>query len=110
MKLSAGCAALLLLAAAPTDTQYLCETWRKTQNPAVFTQIEGRKEFSAKELDLIKRRKIKVGMSEKAMRCSWGHPQRSHRQASSAGVSTQHVYRDTVYIYVEKGIVVSWQD
>jgi hypothetical protein len=110
MKLSAGCATLFLLAAAPTDTQSLCETWRNTKKPAVFAEIERRKEFTARDLDLIERRKIKVGMTEKAMRCSWGPPQRSHRTTTSAGTTTQHVYRDTIYIYVEKGIVVSWQD
>jgi hypothetical protein len=110
MKLSAGCATLFLLAAAPTDTQSLCETWRNTKKPAVFAEIERRKEFTARDLDLIERRKIKVGMTEKAMRCSWEPPQRSHRTTTSAGTTTQHVYRDTIYIYVEKGIVVSWQD
>lgn len=110
MRLSAGCAALLLVAAAPTDTQSVCTSWRQSQNPAVFAELERRKEFTAKELDLIKRRKIKVGMSEKAMRCSWGAPQRSHRSATSAGVKTQHVYHDRYYIYVERGMVVSWQD
>jgi hypothetical protein len=108
MNLSAGCALLLL--AAATDTQSLCDSYRKTKNPETLAEIERRKEFTATEVGLIKRTRVNVGMTEKAMRCSWGAPQRSHRQATAAGVSTQHIYRDRYYIYVEKGVVVSWQD
>jgi hypothetical protein len=75
-----------------------------------MAELRRRKEFTFRELALIEARKVDVGMREAALLCSWGDPQRRNRTATVSGVSVQYVYYDTVYIYVAKGVVVSWQD
>jgi hypothetical protein len=55
-------------------------------------------------------KKIKLGMSEQALLCSWGEPPGGvHSSVGSWGVRKQYVYAGT-YVYVENGKVTSWQD
>jgi hypothetical protein len=92
------------------NTTMVCRLWRGRKLPVALTELKRRKEFTDRELALIEVHKVDVGMREPALLCSWGEPQRRNRTATVSGVSVQYVYYDTVYIYVEKGVVVSWQD
>ena len=90
--------------------QELCALYRKGTVPEAFSQIAGRKDFSAEEISLIRSQSIELGMSEGTMLCAFGYPEDSHRTVGSWGVHTQHVYGHGLYIYVENGKVTSWQD
>jgi hypothetical protein len=78
----------------------------------IYDEIESRNEFTKTEMRLIRERSISVGMSENALKCSWGNPTRKNSYSSSLGLGrTQYVYDHSFtdyYVYVEDGVVTSW--
>jgi len=68
------------------------------------------------EIELVKQKKIRIGMSERALKISWGYPSDINRTVGSFGVHKQCVYgtysgySSPTYVYVENGKVTSWQD
>jgi hypothetical protein len=67
------------------------------------------KGLSLEEAALVRERKLRLGMSEAGLMCSWGDPSSVNRSVGSWGVHKQFVY-GRVYVYVENGKVTSWQD
>lgn len=69
-------------------------------------ELKRRKLFSKKEWRLIEKEQIQVGMSKKALLCSWGTPNRINR--SSYG-DAQYVYGGQyVYVSEETNRVTAW--
>lgn len=66
-----------------------------------------RRDFTPRELRLMKENKVSVGMSEQALLCSWGRPKRINRSAYGPA---QWVYGMGSYVYVKNGEVVNWQN
>lgn len=74
--------------------------------------------FTAKEREAVAKKEIFIGMSEKALNCSWGSTGiygRINRSLSSRGevkqyVFKQHRYDKTKYVYVINGKVSTIQD
>lgn len=75
-------------------------------------ELKRRQPFGKSVTRLVVEKKIRVGMSKKALLCSWGHPSRINR--SSYGPD-QYVYEgesayDTQYVYLRGNRVTAWQD
>ena len=60
-------------------------------------------------VELVKQRKIKIGMSEKQALLSWGKPERVNKSVGSYGVHEQWVYSRGQYVYMENGKLTSFQ-
>jgi len=59
--------------------------------------------------EIIKQRKIKVGMSERQLLLSWGKPQRINKTVSASGVQEQWIYGSGRYVYMQNGTLTSYQ-
>ena len=71
----------------------LCEKKDKPRHAeAIFAEIEGRGIFTSVDLALVRSGKIEVGMSEAALRCSWGKPD----SVSQLDAAALHTYRNRV--------------
>jgi len=70
-------------------------------------ELKRRNPFTKQEWQLIKERKVKVGMSKKALICSWGRPERVH---SSSYGSDQYVYENYQYVYFKNNRVSAWSN
>lgn len=81
----------------------------KLRNEAMDLAVE-RDIFSTKEIKLIKEEKISIGMSEEALRASWGPPEDVNETVTSYSVRKQYVYGLGQYVYVVDGEVTSWQN
>ena len=75
-----------------------------------FTQEDPRKDFKGNEemWDLITQGQIKIGMTEAELKLSWGKPKKINSTVVSGRASKQFVYY-THYVYVDNGIVTSFQ-
>jgi len=60
-------------------------------------------------VEMIKQRKIKLGMSEQQLSLSWGRPQRINRSVGSFGVHEQWIYGSGQYVYMQNGKLTSFQ-
>lgn len=58
---------------------------------------------------LIRKEKVRIGMSECELYAAWGLPGEQNRTVGSWGVHIQHIYGNS-YVYTENGRVTSWQD
>lgn len=66
------------------------------------------------EWPVIEQSKIRIGMSELGLVCSWGYPRTSNKTVTRYGESKQWVYSlgagySGQYVYIENGKVTSWQ-
>lgn len=61
------------------------------------------------EWSTIKARHIQIGMSEAALVCSWGRPDRINTSTGSWGTKKQWVYGTGQYVYTSNGRITSWQ-
>jgi hypothetical protein len=79
-------------------------------------RIENCTNLTANEIELIKNEKIERGISECALIASWGEPYDINETKGSWGVHKRYVYlrgimwNETIYVYVENGVVVRWQE
>lgn len=60
-------------------------------------------------IELIKQRKIRIGLSEKQALLSWGKSERVNKTVGSYGVREQWVYGPGQYVYMENGKLTSFQ-
>ena len=68
-----------------------------------------RRKFKLED-SLVRKRSIKIGISECQLYASWGMPEDQNRTVGGWGVHIQHVYGSGTYVYTENGRVTSWQD
>ena len=87
----------------------LCEVSRKGYMPEAAVALANRNAFEPKDIDLIRRGSVALGMSEDAMLCALGSPEDRNRTVGSWGEHIQYVF-DGMYVYTENGKVTSWQD
>lgn len=86
------------------------------KNVNVLREAFSRNLITSDEFNLIVDRKIRVGMSEKALIASWGYPSKVNRSVDRYGVHKQYVYgsyskySSPTYVYVENDEVTGWQD
>jgi hypothetical protein len=74
---------------------------------AYLDALESR--FDERNFNLIKNNKIAMGISEQVLTCSWGAPNRINDTVGHWGAHRQYVYGSGQYVYVENGVVKSWQ-
>ena len=60
-------------------------------------------------VEMIKQRKIKLGMSEQQLSLSWGRPHRINKSVGSFGAHEQWVYGSEQYVYMQNGKLTSFQ-
>lgn len=96
------------------DSYDLCRAyiWHRSKN--VEMELIRRKIFSEYEWSLIEQNKIGIGMSELALKLSWGIPRTINTSVGSWGTHKQWVYRrcpscKAQYVYTENGKITSWQ-
>lgn len=58
---------------------------------------------------LIRKKQVRIGMSECELYAAWGLPSDQNRSVGSWGVHIQHIY-SYAYVYTENGRVTSWQN
>jgi len=65
--------------------------------------------WSSSTIATVMCRMIVIGMTAEQLRASWGAPDRINRSYGAGGSSEQWVFGRT-YVYVDNGVVRSWQD
>ncbi|MEW6614809.1 MAG: hypothetical protein AB1401_05025 [Thermodesulfobacteriota bacterium] len=66
--------------------------------------------WSNEMIKIILNEKIKLGMTKEQIVASWGYPKSINRNVGSWGIYEQWVYGNSVYLYLENGILKSFQD
>ena len=73
-------------------------------------------EWTTKMRALVEEGKINIGMIEEQVLASWGRPKKINKDVGTWGVFEQWVYEApspsygvTYYVYLENGVVVTWQ-
>ena len=80
-------------------------------NPSFSEELYKRNFFTEDELSLIEFEKIQIGMRKEVLPCLFGNPDAINKTVSSYGTNEQWVYRSVGwYIYVEDGVITSWQN
>ncbi|MDH5393944.1 MAG: hypothetical protein OEY11_12215 [Gammaproteobacteria bacterium] len=92
----------------------LCNAYALNRSDRVRAELIRRNEITDEEWKVIDNKKIRIGISELALVCSWGAPTRINNQASRHGSSKQYVYRQGYsgrgqFVYIRQGKVSSWQ-
>ena len=93
----------------------LCGAYAHGHSEKVKAELVRRGEIPDDEWPLIEQNKIRIGMSEFGLVCSWGGAYRINETVGSWGVHKQWVYRacrscSAQYVYTENGKVSSWQN
>lgn len=96
----------------------LCFAYESNGSEKAETELKRRGEITSDEWRLIKQRKIKRGMSELALVCSWGGVGlygAINKSVGAWGERKQWVFRPcracgANYVYTRNGVVDSWQN
>jgi len=97
-------------AAASLSNSDLCSRFGRYHAEEDRAEIRKRKIVSQSEWPLVDAHRVRVGMSEVALLCSFGPPDSINRTVTSALVQKQYIYGDDSYVYVENGRVISFQN
>lgn len=100
-----------------TDSN-LCNAYAVTRSDKAKAELKRRNSISVNEWALIEQKRIRIGMSELGLICSWGYPGiygSVNTTVNRYGEHKQWVYRScsmckASYVYTENGEVISWQD
>ena len=87
----------------------ICRNYHETRYAAARQELSRRKTLSPQEWKLVDRGSIQVGVSELALLCALGDAP-VKRTVSARGVLKQYTYPGGVFVYVENGVVTSFQD
>jgi hypothetical protein len=68
-----------------------------------------RKLFVAGDVERIKRTSVGIGMTEDALLCALGTPDKVNRTVNAGGTHKQYVYGG-VLVYTDNGKVIAFQD
>ena len=94
------------------STQQLCSHVRggDTMAAMAIDELKRRNSLTPDELRLVRVHSIQIGISEIALKCSWGDPQHQNRAVTAGGASIQWIYGERTYVYTVKGVVTAYQD
>ena len=101
--------ARMIASASKTDIVTLCKQYRSNRLAPLMNEIRARGVFTARESDAIEGRKVFIGMTEGALRCSWGDADHINRTITAGGTHLQIIFGDS-YVYTDNGIVTALQD
>jgi hypothetical protein len=119
-----GCATLTIEQIATTSNEKLCNElgfeysgMSEQTKGQIGDELVRRGAINGYDWSMISQRKVYVGMSELALRCSWGAPDRINQTLTGYGSSKQWVYRYPGYhvdqynfVYTQGGKVVAIQN
>lgn len=90
------------------ETQNLkeAEIKRKKEIKKVVSKNKSFKKFEKVAID----KEVQIGMPEELVYLSWGKPKNVNRSVGSYGVHKQLIYGERTYLYIENGLLKSWQD
>lgn len=74
---------------------------------------ELKQKFRAKDAQRILDQKVWIGMNQEQLILSWGEPDDKNRTVTKYGIREQWIYGEfpnVTYVYLEDGVVTSWQD
>lgn len=104
---------------AQQDDITLCYAYGHMKSANIREELLTRK--SIRNWDLIDNKRIKIGMTNAEILCSWGAPMRTYKSVGSYGVHKQYIYGTRVtcgrygciggvshYVYIENGKVTGW--
>ncbi len=91
----------------------LCNAYASMRSGDVEAEILRRQAITDDEWELVREKKIAIGMSTCALLASWGAPNTINASASRAGERQQWVYGmcqfcKRRYVYVRGGEVIGW--
>jgi len=77
---------------------------------SMYDELQSRKSFSNADINALKRRQPRIGMSHNALKCFWAYagPDRKNTYTRASGSEIQYVYensRANYYVYVEDEVV-----
>lgn len=114
--LLAGCASQKQIARMSNNE--LCSNYHEYKSDLAKAELVRRAALTESEWALVAEKKIRVGISETALICSWGTPSGwgdIHTRTSASGTTKQYVYRvcrscSANYVYVRGGAVSSFSN
>lgn len=89
------------------------EQARREREAAIQAYADANPDVDPRMIDAIRGGRIAMGMTAEQARLSFGEPTNINRSVGSWGVHEQWVYGGTgsrVYVYLENGVVTSWQN
>lgn len=90
--------------------EQLCRMVRgQTSADGAIAELTRRGSFTTQEMGYIGSRTIDIGISEDAMRCSWGPAERRNRTILPGTVDAQWVYGSRL-VYTTNGVITALQD
>jgi len=96
----------------------LCNAYAYSKSEKAKAELKRRNAIPDDEWSVIEQKKIRMGMSELGLVCSWGKPSlygTINKTVTRYGERKQWVYRSCSsckgqYVYTENGKVTSWQN
>ncbi|MBW2105994.1 MAG: hypothetical protein JRI26_08230 [Deltaproteobacteria bacterium] len=93
----------------------LCNAYAFSKSENAKAELIRRNAIPDDEWPVIEQKKIRMGMSELGLVCSWGYPSTINKTVTRYGERKQWVYRSCSsckgqYVYTENGKVTSWQN
>lgn len=92
-----------------TDEQ-LCSAVHRNNSKTAYHELQARGKISPDEWDLVNQHRIALGMSEIALRCSWGDPVEINSTVTASIQHKQYVFGHRTFVYVDNGHVSGEQD
>jgi hypothetical protein len=94
----------------PIATIKLCDAYIANNQAKLLDEIRARNEFSAEDLAAISTHSLRVGMTEKAARCSRGDTYITTKIALDPGVTKWVFWDSGGYLFIKDGIVTSFRN
>jgi len=93
----------------------LCNAYAFSKSENAKAELIRRNAIPDDEWPVIEQKKIRMGMSELGLVCSWGYPSIINKTVTRYGERKQWVYRSCSsckgqYVYTENGKVTNWQN
>ena len=94
-------------------SEKLCLTYELYQTPNAKAELVRRNAIPEADWPVIDAKKVRIGMSELGLVCSWGYA-KVNSTVNQNGTRNQYVYRKcrdckATYVYTRNGKVTSWQ-
>jgi hypothetical protein len=99
-------AAAARLAQIQLDAFSVCQS---RHSAAVAALALKHPDWSDDAIAIVACHRVVVGMSQEQLLASWGRPEQVNRTVVGSSASDQLVYSDNNYVYIENGVVTSYQ-
>lgn len=90
------------------STDDICQELSASRSQIAARELVRRKAFPAADLKAMLEGSIRIGASERVLRCVFGSPEHRNATVGARGTLVQYVYGKT-YVYTRNGVVESFQ-